>query len=340
MAIRSREFWATVEAYNRILKTKLCLAEPLETGCSSPIIKAHTIPRSQLRQIAVDSHVYTAALSLGDMNQNDGQLAAKRIGINEFSVLNCFCADHDKTIFADLEDQPLTYSPRQIALLQYRAAGAEFYKKTQAVELSEHNISAFSPKADAARLEMLHLSDYGERLGLSDSAAAFERTERELKSNTNAFSALVVFFSCAPTIMTVGAFLPEFDYDCRKLQTLGTEDECQAISYNILAVSGHASLCMTWLKGDRAPESFARSFVSQRPELYTSLAIQTAFEHLENTCMNPTWWDALRPAEQRLLLRRMRIAGSYFEERKPSCLSFSGVKHDDWGYGRYEFINT
>jgi hypothetical protein len=135
----------------------------------------------------------------------------------------------------------------------------------------------------------LHGLDYGQQLGLNDVAAAFERAERELDSDTGAFSALVVFFCSAPTIMTVGAFLPEFDYDCRKLQTLGTQDICQAISCNILAASGRASLCMTWLKGDLIPESFAYSFISQKPVLYTSLAIQTAFEHLENTCMNPTW---------------------------------------------------
>ena len=97
---------------------------------------------------------------------------------------------------------------------------------------------------------------------------------------------------------------------------------------------------MTWLKGDELPEKFARSFIEQKPDLYTTLAIQTAFEHLENTCTNITWWDSLKSVEQRSLLRRMQIAGSVFEDRKSNCLSFDGVKHDDWKFDRYELLNV
>lgn len=339
MVIHSPEFWATVEAHDRILRMKLCLAESSASPCASPIIKAHTIPRSQLRRIALDGHVFSASFSLADLHQNDGQLVASRVGINQFSILNCFCANHDKALFTDLEDRPLTYSPRQIALLHYRAVGAELFKKLQALKMSAYDIETFSSKADSERLGMMHSLNYGQQLGMMDAGAAFQRAEKELESHANGLSALVVYFRLMPTVMTVGGFLPEFDYDCRGLQTLGTEDRCQGISFNILAAANRASLCMTWLKGDAVPEGFARSFISQDQNLYTTLAIQTAFEHLENTCVNPTWWNSLKPVEQNLLLLRMRMAGSIFEDRKPNCLSFSGVKHDDWKFDRHEFIN-
>jgi hypothetical protein len=41
--------------------------------------------------------------------------------------MNCFCAGHDKIIFAPIEDAPLALSSEQLALLHYRAVAAEVY---------------------------------------------------------------------------------------------------------------------------------------------------------------------------------------------------------------------
>ena len=338
MPTHSPEFWATVEAHDRLLKTKICLAESEDTPCASPIIKAHTIPRSQLRKIARDGHVYTVSYSLADLHRTDGELAASTVGVNEFSVLNCFCGKHDKSIFADLEDRPLTYSPKQIALLHYRAISAELYKKMNAVNISEHDIGSLAGTADKQRKTMLRYLNYGQRLGFMDASKAFQRAEQELRSEGKGLRALIIYFRSMPSVMAVGAFLPEFDYNSKALQTLGTEETCQGVTFNILASCERAALCMTWLKEEAVPEAFAHSFLSQSPDLYTSLAIQTAFEHLENTCVTPSWWDNLKRVEQQALLLRMRMAGSMFEDRKSNCLSFSGIRHDDWQFDRYERV--
>jgi hypothetical protein len=334
------EFWASVEAHDRLQKTKICLAEEENTFCASPIVKAHTIPRSQLRTIAQEGHVYSVSYSLADFHRKDGELKASKVGVNQFSVLNCFCAKHDKSIFADLEDQPLIYSPKQIALLHYRAVGAELYKKINAVNISEYDIGSFARTIDKRRKAILHDLHYGQRLGLADAGRAFQRAEQELRSEGRGLRALIVYFRTMPSIMTVGAFFPEFDYNSRPLhQPLGREEPCQGITFNILASFGRAALCMTWLKEEAIPQAFAESFLSQSPYLYTTLTIQTAFEHLENTCVTPGWWDNLKRVEQQALLLRMRMAGSIFEDRKSNCLSFSGVRHDDWQFDRYEFLN-
>jgi len=258
--------------------------------------------------------------------------------VNEFSVLNCFCGKHDKSIFADLEDRPLTYSPKQIALLHYRAISAELYKKMNAVNISEHDIGSLAGTADKQRKTMLRYLNYGQRLGFMDASKAFQRAEQELRSEGKGLRALIIYFRSMPSVMAVGAFLPEFDYNSKALQTLGTEETCQGVTFNILASCERAALCMTWLKEEAVPEAFAHSFLSQSPDLYTSLAIQTAFEHLENTCVTPSWWDNLKRVEQQALLLRMRMAGSMFEDRKSNCLSFSGIRHDDWQFDRYERV--
>jgi hypothetical protein len=341
------EFWANAETHQRIFKTKLCMTESPADACDSRIVQAHTVPRSQLRQIAVDGHVYSMAASPADLFQNDGLITAKEIGINKFSVLNCFCAKHDNDLFSPIEDEPLVFNPRQLALLQYRTVASEVYRKVMGHRTTLNHLGEQEKKKPhtaeiRARMTLLRSYAYGEELALRDSGVAFALCEEELFSETHdGVSALIVHFKKMPSAMTVGGFLPECDYYGNPLQALGNSKAIyQAVSFNILAAKGHATLALLWIKGQNVVKSFADSFVDQKPERYTTLAIQTAFEHLENTCMAPHWWENLPKAKQDLLLRRMQIGGSPFEERKPSCLTYCGVTFDDWKYDHHEFINT
>ena len=86
---------------------------------------------------------------------------------------------------------------------------------------------------------------------------------------------------------------------------------------------------------------FADSYLAQKPEHYSTLAIQTAFEFLENTCMQPTWWEGGKPIIRRRLLDRMQSAGTSLEERrKAHCLTYGGITYDQWEYDHHEFINV
>jgi hypothetical protein len=193
-----------------------------------------------------------------------------------------------------------------------------------------------------SRIELLSDVASGTLLGIRDVGAAFELCEKELFGDKHeSVSALIVHFKKMPTIMTVGGFLPECDYYGRGLQTLGDANASyQAVSFNILAATGHAALAFLWFKGQKIAQGLAESFIAQKPEHYSTRAIQIAFEHLENTCMAPSWWLALRRVEQDTLLRRMQSGGSFLEGRKPNCLTYCGVTFDQWDYDHHELINV
>jgi hypothetical protein len=334
------EYWANAEVQQKILKTKLCMAESTADPCASRIVHAHTIPRSQMQQIATDGHVYAMSAGPADLMRNDGRLVAKEIGINKFSVLNCFCAKNDNDLFAPIEDEPLVFHPKQLA---YRTIASEFYRKVMGHRLTLHRIETEAqkkPRKVTGAIRLLRDYAYGEQLGIRDLGPTFALCEKEVFSETHdGISALVVHFKNMPTIMTVGGFLPECDYNGKALQTLGKLNTyCQGVSFNILASQGHAALAMLWFKGQNIVRAFAE--MAQKPEYYSTLAIQTAFEHLENTCMAPSWWLALRKVEQNALLRRMQAGGSPFEERRSDCLTFCGIIFDQWEYDRHELINA
>ncbi len=341
------EYWANAEVQQKLFKTKLCMAASPTNPCHRRIVQAHTIPRAQLRQIAVDGHVYAVSAGPSDLMRNDGQFTASEIGINKFSVLNCFCAKHDKNLFAPIEDDPLVFSPIQLSLLHYRAVASELYRKVMGHRSTLHHIETQAQKKPRtaeikAAIRFLRDYAYGEQLGIRDLGGAFALCEKELFGDTHdGTSALIVHFKKMPTIMTVGNFLPEYDYHGKRLQRLGNaKTHYQGVSFNILGAQGHAALAFLWFKGQNIVKEFAKSFIAQKLEYSSSLAIQTAFEHLENTCMAPSWWLGLRKVEQDLLLRRMQTGGTPIRDRNPNCLTFCGVTFDQWEYDHHEFINV
>ena len=101
-----------------------------------------------------------------------------------------------------------------------------------------------------------------------------------------------------------------------------------------------SAAAMIWRKGDDQCLAFARSYLEQSKHHYTTLAIQTAFEHVENTCVEPCWWESLRLAERKVLVYRLFVAGSIAQGRTSDCLQYTGITHDDWEFDTFEFINA
>ena len=341
----SADYWITAEVMKGIFETKVCMAKTHSPdACNGKIIAAHTMPRSQLREIAVDGHVYAVAATPADLVHNEGKLTAKKFGVGQFSVLNCFCAAHDKKIFPHVEDDTLVFDPHQLTLLHYRTLASELYRKVSAYIVGLHQIEEEEKKrpVDKVAVKFLKASAAGTLLGIRDIGTAFERCAKNLfDSKYDDVSALVVHFRKSPSVMTVGGFLPQCDYNAKPIQLIhDTETIAQTVSFNILTSQDHAVLAMLWFKDHYLVRPLAESFVGQNPERYTTLAIQTAFEYLENTCMQPEWWDGQKPVVRNLLVERMQRGGNSFDERKADCLTFCGVGFDQWEYDRHEFLNA
>jgi hypothetical protein len=113
------------------------------------------------------------AASPGDLFQNNGAITAKKIGINKFSVLNCFCAKHDNDLFSAIEDEPLTFNPHQLALLHYRTVASEVYRKVMGRRVTLGRLEEQKKKKPRtaevkARMTLLLSYAHGEDLALRD----------------------------------------------------------------------------------------------------------------------------------------------------------------------------
>jgi hypothetical protein len=344
LLIHPAEFWTSMETIKKINNRKLCLAAA-QGNCGGQIIQAHTIPRSQLERISTNGHVYCFRASPERFLEKDEIFTVEKRGIGQFSVLNFFCSNHDSQLFSHIENDELIFDAHQLALLHYRAMGAELYKKMNALDQARYHgnqLRQRSYNGDQEKREFLAAYTFGTMLGLRDMSRSFSKCESILfNENYESVSGLTVRFKRMPTIMTVGGLSPEFDYDGRPLQRLGQKDKTyEQIGLSILIAENKAAVVFTWLTDAQVCHDFVQSFIRQDSALLTTLAIQTAFEHIENTCMHIGWWDSLRPIERKKLSERMQLGGSPMEERTRTCLQFCGINFDQWEFDGFSFVGA
>jgi hypothetical protein len=318
--------WSFTERHQRFFKAKECMANRSHSPCGGRIVRAHIIPRSQLRKIARSGRIVAVPTSLPAlMRMQRTEFEAAEIGIGEFSTLNCFCANHDKTLFAPIEDAPLTFSPEQLALLHYRALAAELYQCSSRMESAASELDFESDEPQNFRFSWI----------LTWSGKAFEeahdaliRTEKMISARRfSGIGSLVVRFESPPSLMAAGAFRPNYDFEARRVQNLA--HDCCYVAMHLLAADGAAVLAFTWLQGDSAAERFVHTFTARPRNQMASLAVQCAFEHVEHTCMSDAWWSELKRPMQAALLERVRRAHSLSYRRSHRCLSYR-IKYADW----------
>ncbi|MBB4427855.1 hypothetical protein GGD66_006438 [Bradyrhizobium sp. CIR48] len=320
------QLWSFTEKHQRFFKFKECLAAGDQSPCEGQIVRAHIIPRSQLKQIAQDGHVVAVPTSLlAIMKMQRIGFEAKEIGVGEFSTMNCFCAGHDKALFAPVEDAPLVFSSEQLALLHYRAIAAEFYQRNSQLESAESELDYESNEPPNPRFSWIVMcSDQA----TEEAHQALVRTERLISARRfNELGSLVVRFDAVPAVMAAGAFRPIYDFAAKSVQR--SVDLCCYVSMHLLAADGGAVLAFTWLRRDQPAEQFVRTFAALPREQMASLAVQCAFEHVEFTCMSDSWWSGLKRPMRGSLLERVRRANSLSYRRSPRCLSYR-IHYADW----------
>ena len=318
--------WAFTKRHQRFFKAKECMATRAHSPCGGRIVRAHIIPRSQLRQIARSGHVVavpTSLLALTRMQRTAFEV--EEIGVGEYSTLNCFCAGHDKVLFAPIEDAPLTFAPEQLALLHYRALAAELYQCSSRQESAASELDFESDEPQNFRINWIFTWS---GKAAEEAHYALIRTERLISARRfEDVRSLIVRFEAPPSVMAAGAFRPDYDFVARRVQHLA--HDCYYVAMHLLAADGAAVLAFTWLQGDSAAERFVRSFADRPREQMAPLAVQCAFEHVEHTCMSDVWWSELKRPMRTALLERVRRAHSLSYRRSPRCLSYR-IPYADW----------
>jgi hypothetical protein len=188
--------------------------------------------------------------------------------------------------------------------LHFRAVGAEMYKKSGQVESFRANVEHYEKgkkTPDKAQSFKRYL-EMGE-IALRELELSFSETSDDLKNNNFAnVSALIIEFEEPPSIMTVGAFAPAWDYDLLALQHIDDfNTSLKDVSLSLLNADGRACAAIIWQNSEGIGHQFATSLLNQPKERLSTMLIKTAFHLIENTCIETGWWNGLKNAQRHVI---------------------------------------
>jgi hypothetical protein len=269
------------------------------------------------------------------MQMQHSAFETRDIGAREFSVLNFFCARPDKALFSPLEDRPLTFSAEQFALLHYRALAAEAYQRRNQEESASAACRQY--QSNDPRRDSFFWIFQTTSLAAEAAEDALKKTESILeKAQYQRIRSLIIRFNAKPVLLSVGAFRPRYDVSGKEIQDIMLDGVY--VAAHILIADNKPALVVTWLKGQKPAERFAKSLAAQPKKQLTTLAIQAAFEYAEHTCMKREWWLSLDGGKRRSLLKRVQNANSLSYKRASKCLAFRSIL-DDWGFNKLELVH-
>jgi len=317
--------WELQKKLSEALSRKCCLHPLANKGkCKGPIIRAHTIQKAGvLSKIAYLGHVY---MRVNNNEEVPGQPIVKKIGINQASTFNGFCAYHDNKIFQEIENSPFLASPLQIFLYGYRALCRDVFTKRVGKEFIQTGL----PNIDQGReswlqqemQEWVQAHEHSHDLALRELEKEKDLYDTALlKKDFTKMNFYVLETLSAPEVSSSINFIPEYDFQGKSLQDLSKIDQpVESIKFSIFSTEKGGAIIFCWLSEFNGT---CRLFLESLEEIpdknKPDAVIRCAFEYGENTFFSIKWWESLNEDAQSKLLRRL-LSGIENDYRNPKCL--------------------
>lgn len=194
-------------------------------------------------------------------------------------------------------------------LFAYRAACYEAYSKRaqRAVAPLFANIDDGKPVEEqeqwqhVARTYMIN-AEHGEA-GTRERKMAYDRRVRE--NDLDGFHYRWTCFDGLLPVVCCGTFLADNDLTGARLQRLGHGlGPYEQVAFNITSFEGKSVLVFGWTGVANGPaERFVASFEALPDARKAAVAVRLPLEYLENSFIEPHWWESLTAFDQDNLVR-------------------------------------
>jgi len=205
--------------FKNSLKHKICKVPiSLQHECTDTIIQAHTISKSaNLKNIAEDGKVYGLALDMLKFLEKSEPIGLKLMHINQASTFYIFCSEHDKKIFAPLEDKKFDFTNEQLFLLAYRIVAKAIYLKEQQIEVFDNKVKYYDNGITNSFQNIAHIfSDKDSQLRDIKSIKKVYDNDL-LNMNYKNMKHYSVVVDKIPDVMVAGTFAPSIDFQGNEL---------------------------------------------------------------------------------------------------------------------------
>ncbi len=279
-------------------------------GCRQVAIRSHSQQKEgQLRTIAREGMVYVLDRNFYRSLKGTQAPLLNLIptGIAEASTFPGFCGNHDKELFADLEDRPLTKGDRRQALLLFlRTIAYECAQKRRGAMVLKgllREASGLIAPEVARGMAMVQkgMKDFLSTDGPFYLEAAFDALK---KVNFDCFTTEWQIIPKNVRASCSCCFSPlldnHVDYKIKHIGEIGP-----GVTFNLIPGENHTHLIVSWHEKDskHTPWIIESMDDESRLELFIN---QCAIVESEDTCFNPDLWENTSPEARNQALNAMR----------------------------------
>ena len=328
------EFIKIQKQVNKIFKEKKCL-HPDNSNCGGGIIRSHTIQKNgALRKIeGPEGHVW--GFVQNKKFDEAGPFTVDKISINDASTFNGFCSNHDNQLFHCVDDYDFEPTDEQVFMLTYRTVVRELYTKSASAKSNTHIDTLIKQIPTLFEKKFLEdkVSAMNEGTILGRDYAIKIVAEMFTKLSQRDFSDirfLLIKTQNFPNVVTSGAFMPDFDYDDKRIN-----DYINAvywISLNIFSDSRNGLILFSWLENEKS-EQFIKSLLRQDDIL--NKAIEIAFTNIENTYFSKKWWDSLKVINKSRIEKMVNDWIHYDLQTN----KYTGIRRNNLHYDSFEIVS-
>lgn len=289
-----------IKAAKKAFSKEYCL-HPDTSECDGSIVRAHTISRFMLRKIAPDAHVYTFPLWGDYFNQQKRgeEISLIKRGINQVSTFTGFCAYHDKSLFAPIEDTDFELNAQSIFLFTYRSLCNELFRKTALSESSEFNLMHGTkgleyPVKVSYKLLLGAMKDTS-NAGVKDLTNAKAKLDKMLEQKEYQELHYQVFvLDKIPEIVSSFCSTPYCDFHGNNIVGKRLYDFSKTlpfVSTQVLPYKKYGIIIFSWIDDDELVEMFVDSLSKLNLRYVPSAVVRFVLSHSETFAINPDWWE-------------------------------------------------
>jgi SEC-C motif len=307
---------------------ELCMHPDAGATCSEKVIKAHSVQRGGgLSRIARRGEVYYFRETIGGIMNSPGRILPTLVGYKHASTFTGFCGHHDSSTFRSIDDLQFASKVEQVFLLGYRALCREVFlvrKKKAFVAQTNQKLLRGVPREiqelahDEAVLVEYNLSEVELRKSHCDSLLTTE--------DYSDLVSYVIWLDRTPEVLCGASLNPWCDFSGRILQEMpNLNGPLQHCSFSIVAAGSRGAVILSWFKSlDFTMPQLAASLDALSDSDLPDAVLRFAFEHTNNVCLSPTWWETLPTVTRDALVSRAQSGNS--SPRRPDCLRDDGIR--------------
>lgn len=266
--------------------------------CHRPI-SSHALSKCWLRQLAsIDGHVIALRINAEKAGTAPVGMVAERKGVGVVSAFNGFCADHDNSLFREIDTIELEPTSKACALLAYRSTCQNACAKFQIVGASM-SLPGFLQSNVPHPFEMHVIREMKGCIDLLARKGVLEQCIDGTVSGTHFCHHVVEFRGTLPFVGTTTS-VPTITANGKRL-----ERRLDWVSLTVLPTRDGGIAVFSW-EATRAKNAnlLIKSLRRFPNERMLDFLLHYLLEHGETFAFSPAWWDSLSEGAQRGLRQR------------------------------------